>query len=202
MASGSGPARRHAARGRFDSPALALAGLLHRSLLLRSDPARPGPDSPSGTPRPAATRVARASDWRPRRAARRLDAGHSPTRTPGGQCHVGCQRICRKRCEGVHGIVERRERDGAASFGGTMRASRLLAPLGGSLRDAAELAIEMDGTPQDLAVTRMEGVVEGIQVTGKGRILDPAGAGQLDLELAVSSPLTALLKRAGVADGG
>jgi hypothetical protein len=101
--------------------------------------------------------------------------------------------------EGVNGVVERRDRGGAASFGVTMRASRLLAPLGGSLRAAAELALEMDGTPQDLAVTRMEGVVEGIQVTGKGRVLDPAGAGQLDLELAMSSPLTALLKRAGVA---
>jgi autotransporter translocation and assembly factor TamB len=101
--------------------------------------------------------------------------------------------------QGVNGVVERRDRGGAASFGVTLRASRLLAPLGGRLRDAAELALEMDGTPQDLAVTRMEGVLAGIQVTGKGRVLDPTGAGQLDLELAVSSPLTALLKRAGVA---
>jgi len=101
--------------------------------------------------------------------------------------------------EGVNGIVERRKHGGAVSFGATLRASRLRAPLGGTLRDAAELALEMDGTAQDLAIARAEGVLEGTRVTGKGRILDPAGAGQLDLEIAVSSPLSALLARAGVA---
>lgn len=103
------------------------------------------------------------------------------------------------RLEGVHGVVERRERGGVASLAATLRASRLLAPLGGALRDVAELALEMDGTTRDLAIARIEGVLEGARVTGRGRILDPAGAGQLDLELAVSSPLTALLARAGVA---
>ena len=103
------------------------------------------------------------------------------------------------RLEGVHGILERREHGGAASLGATLRASRLLAPIGTTRREAAELALEMDGTAQDLAITRIEGVLDGARVTGKGRILDPAGAGRLDLELAVSSPLTALLKRAGVA---
>jgi AsmA-like C-terminal region len=101
--------------------------------------------------------------------------------------------------EGVHGFVERRDHDGEASLGVTMRASRLLAPLGGTPREVAELALEMDGSAKGFTITTAEGVVEGTRVTGKGRILDPAALGHLDLDLTLSSSLTALLKRAGVA---
>jgi len=103
------------------------------------------------------------------------------------------------RLEGVQGFVERRDHGGETSLGATLRASSLLVPLGGRPRDAAELALEMEGTAQGLTITRVEGVVEGTRVAGKGRVLDPAGAGQLDLELAVSSPLTALFKQTGIA---
>jgi autotransporter translocation and assembly factor TamB len=105
------------------------------------------------------------------------------------------------RLEGMHGVVERRSHDGEASLGVTMRASHLLAPLGGISRDVAELALDMDGTAKVLTITTAEGVVEGARVTGKGRISDPAGMGQLDLDLTLSLPLTALLKRAGVTTG-
>jgi len=103
------------------------------------------------------------------------------------------------RLEDVHGFLERRDHEGNPSLGVTMRASRLLAPLAGTLRDAAELTLEMHGTAKALAINSAEGVVEGTRVTGKGRILDPTGKGRLDLDLALSSPLSALLSRAGVA---
>jgi AsmA-like C-terminal region len=103
------------------------------------------------------------------------------------------------RLEGVHGFVERRDHGGETSLGATLRASSLVVPLGGRLRDATDLAIEMDATARGLAIAKLDGVVEGTRVTGKGRVLDPAGAGQLDLELAVSSPLTALFKQTGIA---
>jgi hypothetical protein len=103
------------------------------------------------------------------------------------------------RVEGVHGFLERRGHEGEASLVATIRASRLVAPLGGSLRDVAGLTLQIDGTAKVLTITTADGVVEGTRVTGKGRILDPAGVGELDLDLTVSSPLTALLRRAGVA---
>ena len=102
------------------------------------------------------------------------------------------------RLEGVHGFVERRDHDGESSLAATVRASRLLAPLGGPIRGVADLQLKMDGTPKVLAITTVEGVVEGTRVAGKGRILDPAGKASLDLDLTLSSPLSALLKRAGV----
>jgi prepilin-type processing-associated H-X9-DG protein len=100
--------------------------------------------------------------------------------------------------QGVRGFIERRDEDGTISLAATMRASRLLVLLEGAVRDVTQIALRVDGTAAALSIAEAEGVVAGTRVTGKGRILDPAGAAQLDLDLSLSSPLTALLKSAGV----
>ena len=103
------------------------------------------------------------------------------------------------RLEGVNGSAERRDPAGEPSLGVSLRASRLLAPLGGRVRDMTGLAVEMQGTGPTLTITAAEVVVDGTRIAGKGRILDPVGAGRLDLDLTASAPLTALLRQAGVA---
>ncbi len=101
--------------------------------------------------------------------------------------------------EGVDGSVERRDDAGGTSLRVTLRASRLLLPLGGTVHRAAGLAVAMQATATALAISAADGVVDGLRVTAKGRVLDPTSTGRLDLDLALSSPLTALLRPAGVA---
>ncbi len=100
--------------------------------------------------------------------------------------------------EGVHGFVERRNQNGVASLVGTLRASRLLLPLGGVVREVTQLTLQVGGTLDVLSIAAVEAVAAETRVSGKGRILDLAGAPQLDLDLALSSPLAALFRTAGV----
>jgi hypothetical protein len=101
--------------------------------------------------------------------------------------------------DGLRGSVEwRRTPDGQASVVGTLRASRLLFPPGGTTREVYQISLQADGNTQALTIVSAEALVAGARIAGKGRILDPAGAAQCDLHLALSSPLAALLKSAGV----
>lgn len=107
--------------------------------------------------------------------------------------------------DGLQGSVEWRSvSEGQAAVVGNLRASHLRFPVGGILREVAQLRLLVDGNAQLLSIASLEGMVAGIHVIGKGRLLDPVSRPHLDLHLALSSPLASLLKNMGVsgqADG-
>lgn len=102
------------------------------------------------------------------------------------------------RLDGVQGFIERRIRDGTTVLGGDLRAARLVVEHGGSTREATALRVQADMTPTALWITLAEAVIAGGRVAATGRILDPAGAGQLALDLTLSSPLARLLDHPGL----
>jgi hypothetical protein len=102
------------------------------------------------------------------------------------------------RLEGVQGVLERRNRDGAARLAGDLRAARFLAPWAGGIRELTEVRMRADAAAADVQIAAAEAVIAGGRVAVKGRILVSAGAEHLDLNLTLSSPLIPLLKHVGL----